>query len=81
VIVTVNFGQNYNLARVKVKITTLLPYTSNTAKYTGDRDKSDWFVPEKISGISRYLIYQKIFLYRILYENYVESGVSRYKEK
>jgi hypothetical protein len=28
VIVTVNFGQNYNLARVKVKITTLLPHTS-----------------------------------------------------
>jgi hypothetical protein len=33
VIVTVNFSQNYNLARIKVKITTLLPYALNTAKY------------------------------------------------
>jgi hypothetical protein len=28
VIITVNFGQNYNLAKVKVKITTLLFHTS-----------------------------------------------------
>jgi hypothetical protein len=28
VIVTVNFSKNYNLAKVKVKITTLLPHTS-----------------------------------------------------